>query len=192
LNRVTAHAHRQAFLEAAVLATIAMVFGHFAVFAPAARVAQLLADGSLEESFASLAADGTVVTTRRSIAAHDAVLDGQGHGSASRFFRCDQTDWRNRGRSLHLHRHPARRSARAVAQHSDDGRRINLTISEEVAIRFRRLLLGEHHLSESFSINPLTHSRTHYNTNLHNAELFFFKNKFSDGCNNGHEKNGNE
>ena len=60
---VTAHAHRQAFLEAAVLATIAMVFGHFAVFAPAARVAQLLADGSLEESFASLAADGTVVTT---------------------------------------------------------------------------------------------------------------------------------
>ena len=40
-----------------------MVFGHFAVFAPAARVAQLFADGTLEESLAALAADGAVVAT---------------------------------------------------------------------------------------------------------------------------------
>ena len=60
---VTAHAHREAFLKAAVLATIAMVFGHFAVLAAAARVPQLLPDGSLEEALAALAADGAVVAT---------------------------------------------------------------------------------------------------------------------------------
>ena len=60
---VTAHAHRQAFLEAAVLATIAMMFGHFAIFTPAARVAQLFADGALEETFATFAADGSIVAT---------------------------------------------------------------------------------------------------------------------------------
>jgi len=38
-----------------------MVFRHFTVLAAAARVAQLLPDGSLEESLAALAADGAVM-----------------------------------------------------------------------------------------------------------------------------------
>jgi len=50
-------------LQAAVLATIAMVLGHFAVLAAATRVAQLLANRALEESFATLAADGPIMTT---------------------------------------------------------------------------------------------------------------------------------
>ena len=57
------HAAREALLEAAVLAPVARVLGHLALLVAAALVAQLLADGALEESLAALAADGSVVAT---------------------------------------------------------------------------------------------------------------------------------
>jgi hypothetical protein len=49
-------------LQSAVLTSVAMVLGHFAVAVAAALVPQLLADRALEEPLAALAADSTVVT----------------------------------------------------------------------------------------------------------------------------------
>ena len=95
---VTPHAHGEALLEATVLAAVAVVLGHLAVLAAAARVAELLANGALEEALAALAADRPVVAPRGPVAAHDAVLDGQGHRSAARrLVRRDKTQ------CVHLH-----------------------------------------------------------------------------------------
>jgi len=60
---VASHAHGEALLQPAVLAPVPVVFGHLAVFAASALVAQLLSDRPLEEAFAPFAAHGAVVPT---------------------------------------------------------------------------------------------------------------------------------
>jgi len=72
---ITTHSHRKALLQAAVLAAIAMVLGHFTVHRPSALVAQLFAYRSLEETFAALAANCAIVTAGRAISTDEAVLD---------------------------------------------------------------------------------------------------------------------
>lgn len=58
---VAAHAHRQTFLQPAVLTPIAMVLCDLARLVPAAGVTKLFADWALEEAFATFTADCTVV-----------------------------------------------------------------------------------------------------------------------------------
>lgn len=60
---VTPHAHCQTFLEAAVLTTITVMFGDFAVLISSALISQLFANGSLKEAFATLATNGSIVSS---------------------------------------------------------------------------------------------------------------------------------
>ena len=62
LLTVTPHAHGQAFLQAAILTTITVVLGDFAVLVSPTLIAQLFADGPFEEAFASFATDGSVMS----------------------------------------------------------------------------------------------------------------------------------
>lgn len=71
---VASHSAGETLLQPAVLASVTMVLGHFAVFGPPALVSQLLADRPLEEALASLAADGPVVPAGSSVPTNNAQL----------------------------------------------------------------------------------------------------------------------
>ena len=58
---IAAHAHSQTLLQPTVLASVPVMLGDLATLGAAAGVAELLADGPLEEALATLAADGAVV-----------------------------------------------------------------------------------------------------------------------------------
>lgn len=71
------HADFEAFLEAAVLALIAVVLIHGAVSVPPAAVGQVAAHGALEEALAALTGELAVVLAARLVSAHHAVHAGQ-------------------------------------------------------------------------------------------------------------------
>ena len=60
---VAAHAHFETFLQAAVLASVAVMLSHFARFGVTTSVAELLPDASFEEAFATLATYCSIVPT---------------------------------------------------------------------------------------------------------------------------------
>ena len=60
---ITAHAHFQTLLKPAILATVPVMLGHFAVLVAPACVPHLFPNGTLEKSFASFAAYHSVMTT---------------------------------------------------------------------------------------------------------------------------------
>lgn len=57
----TVHSHLKALKQAAVLAAVALLAWHLAVFVPAAAVHALVADAALEEALAALAGDDAIV-----------------------------------------------------------------------------------------------------------------------------------
>lgn len=70
LNGFPPHAGLEAFLEAAVLALVAVVLVNRAVAAPPARIGEVPADTALEEALAALAGELTIVLAGALVAAH--------------------------------------------------------------------------------------------------------------------------
>lgn len=61
------HPHLQTLEQAAVLAAVALLAGHFTVLVAAAAVNALVADAALEEALAALAGDDAIVEARGSV-----------------------------------------------------------------------------------------------------------------------------
>ncbi len=58
---VAPHPHGEALLKPTILATIAMMLGHFTVLVATTLVSQLFANRTLEEAFAPFATDCSIV-----------------------------------------------------------------------------------------------------------------------------------
>ena len=60
---VAPHAHGQAFLQSAILTSISVMFGHFAILVTTTLVSQLFSKGPFEEAFATFTADSSIMAT---------------------------------------------------------------------------------------------------------------------------------
>ena len=86
---ITPHAHGQALLQPAVLASIAVVLVHITILIQAASVALILAHRPFEEAFAALTADHAIVPPRCPVTAHNTCLTSKQVGRRSSNFHCN-------------------------------------------------------------------------------------------------------
>ena len=86
---ITPHAHGQALLQPAVLASIAVVLVHITILIQATPVAMILAHGPFKEAFAALTADHAIVPPRCPVPAHNTRLTTKQMGRRSNNFHCN-------------------------------------------------------------------------------------------------------
>ena len=83
---ITPHAHGQALLQPAVLASVAVVLVHITILIQATPVPLILAHGPFEEAFAALTADRAIVPPRCPVTAHNTRLTTKQMGRRSNNF----------------------------------------------------------------------------------------------------------